>query len=263
MIERDSMDSFDPELRDKHLAEAGQRLPGPDYRQVLGWIHSILRPANYVEIGVRRGESLRMARDGTTCIGIDPSPMIDQEPPGTRIYALTSDEFFARHDLGALLGGPFELAFIDGLHLFEQVLRDFMHLEGYAHRRSVVLLHDCLPLDGLTSSRSRTTAFYSGDVWKAALALRRQRPDLELVTVRAAPTGLCLVRGLDPESRHIEESLPELVAEYRDFDFDYYSAHLQEMPPQLANDVGAVREWLSRPLGRARISGASRRSGPG
>ena len=48
------------------------------------------------------------------------------------IYELTSDEFFARYDLSELLGGPVELAFIDGLHLFEQVLRDFVNLERHS-----------------------------------------------------------------------------------------------------------------------------------
>ena len=238
---------LDAALRREQIAAAGRRLPGPGYYRALRWIHEILRPANYVEIGVRKGVSLRQALPGTQCIGVDPRPMIGRELPRTRIYPLTSDEFFARCHPSELLGGPVELAFIDGLHLFEQVLRDFVNLERHCAPSSVVLLHDCLPFDEVTSARERTTDFYSGDVWKAALALMRRRPDLEMVTVRTAPTGLTLVRGLDAASGRLEEELPEIMAAYRDLDFDYYSAHREEMPPELPNRKAAVRDWLSRP----------------
>jgi hypothetical protein len=239
-------------LLSEHLNESARRLPGPAYYQVLKLIHQILRPANYVEIGVHKAISLVQASPGTPCIGVDPEPSIE-EPiarqierkfPATRIYELTSDEFFARYDVRDLLGGPVELAFIDGLHLFEQVLQDFVNLERHSAAGTVILLHDCLPLDEVTASRERTTYFYCGDVWKAALALRRRRPELEMITVRTAPTGLCLVRGLDSSNRRLEEELPEIVATYRDLDFDYYLAHREEMPEEIPNQEEAVRDWL-------------------
>jgi Methyltransferase domain len=244
------MQALDPEQREAErpaqLTPAMRRLPGPPYYNVLRWIHEILRPANYVEIGVQEGLSLCQALDGTPCIGVDPKPVIPRALPATRIYELTSDEFFAQYDLSDLLGGQMELAFIDGLHLFEQVLRDFLHLESHSGPRAVILLHDCLPFDEATSSRERTTDFYSGDVWKAALALRRTRPELEMTTVRTAPTGLCMVSGLDATSRRLEEELPEIVATHRDLDFGYYSAHREEMPPDIPSEEGAVRDWLGR-----------------
>ena len=175
---------------------------------MLKWIHDFLKPANYVEIGIKRGVSLDQARrDTPRIIGIDPTPsvlpVIARKPhvANAQIYELTSDEFFERYDLTELLGGPVVLAFIDGLHLFEQVLRDFANLEKHSDDRTVILLHDCIPFNAETATRERTTDFYSGDVWKAPLALRRHRPDLEMVTVRTAPTGLCLVTGLDPSNR--------------------------------------------------------------
>jgi methyltransferase family protein len=244
------MEARDAELLGEHLNESLRRLPGPAYYKVLKWIHHILEPANYVEIGVHKGVSLIQALEETTCIGVDPAPNIEpriehEVPPQTTIYELTSDEFFARHDLRELLGGPVELSFIDGLHLFEQVLRDFVNVERYSSDQTVILLHDCLPLDAVTSSRERTTDFYVGDTWKAALALRRLRPDLDMVTVRTAPTGLCLVRGLDPGYRAFEEELPGIVAAYRDLDFDYYLGHRGEMAPEIPNENEAVRDWLA------------------
>jgi hypothetical protein len=237
------------ELRDQErlsadLAETQRRFPGPVYYQVLAAIHTHLRAANYVEIGVDQGISLAQALPETPCIGIDPKPKLDRDLPNAQIYELTSDEFFARHDLTKLLGGPVALAFIDGLHLFEQVLADFINIEAHSSPDTVVLLHDCLPLDAATASRQRTTDFYSGDVWKATLALKRTRPDLDMVVVPTLPTGLCLVRGLDAASRLLASGLPGIVDDYRDLGFDDYLARVDEMPDRIANTEDAVRTWL-------------------
>ncbi|HEX6654304.1 MAG TPA: class I SAM-dependent methyltransferase [Thermoleophilaceae bacterium] len=234
----------DAALLSEHLNESLRRLPGPVYYQVLRWIHLILKPVNYLEIGVDKGVSLEQAAKSTRAIGIDPAPTIEHTlSPAVTIYEMTSDDFFAQHDARDLLGGPVELAFIDGLHLFEQVLRDFVNLERASADDTVVILHDCLPLDDVTSARERTTDFYCGDVWKATLALRRHRPELDMVVVPTAPTGLCLVRNLH-SARRFEEELPEIESEFRDRGFDYYLAHQEEMPPQIANDIEAVRDWL-------------------
>jgi len=244
------MEARDATLLAEHLNESLQRLPGPAYYRVLKTTHRTLRPANYVEIGVHKGISLIQPLPEAKCIGIDPEPSIEEVierelPPDTTVYELTSDEFFALHDPTELLGGPVEVAFIDGLHLFEQVLQDFINLERHAGPGSLFLLHDCLPLDEVTASRERTTDFYCGDVWKAALVLRRRRPELEMATVRTAPTGLCFVRGLDSANRLLEQELDEIVADYRELDFDYYTAHRDEMPEELPNDEDVVRAWLT------------------
>lgn len=243
------MEARDAALLAEQLHESVRRLPGPAYYRVLNWIHQFLKPANYVEIGVDKGISLIQARRETPTIGIDPEPSVEPRierelPDATTIYELTSDDFFARYELSQLLGGPLALAFIDGLHLFEQVLRDFVNLEKHSDAATVLLLHDCLPLDAETSSRERTTEFYSGDVWKATLALRQNRPELEMIIVPTAPTGLCLVRGLDGANRRFADELPEIVAIYRDLDFDHYLAHRKEMPRQIPNQVKAVGDWL-------------------
>jgi predicted O-methyltransferase YrrM len=246
------MEPRDATLLAEHFNESLRRLPGPAYYQVLRWIHRLIEPANYLEIGVYKGISLVQARPGTPCIGIDPEPKIEQDIgeeierklPDTTIYELTSDDFFARHDPTELFGGPVELAFIDGLHLFEQVLRDFVNVERHSAAGTLILLHDVLPLDAVTASREMTTDFYCGDVWKATLALRRTRPELEMITVRTAPTGLCIVRGLDAGDQRLEQALPEIIDTYRDLDFDYYSAHRKEMPDEIPNQRASVREWL-------------------
>ena len=240
------LSEYDDELLKVHLQQASGALPGPDYYTVLRWIHEILRPANYVEIGVRRGDSLRAALPDTTCIAVDPMPALAGPlPPRTQVLPVTSDVFFKSYDLCRLLGtSHFSLAFIDGLHLFEQALLDFIQLERLASCRSILMLHDCLPLDRITSERTRTTHFYSGDVWKLPLCLMAHRPDLGVVTIRTAPTGLCLVSRMDPRSDRLKRHYAEYVAEYTSLDFDYYKDHPHQMPESIPNTFAAVSSWI-------------------
>ena len=82
-------------------------------------------------------------------IAVDPEPVLNVPLKAeTHIYSETSDKFFAERRLETLLSGrPLTLAFIDGLHVFQQSLRDFMNVEAFCGPRSVVLLHDTIPLD--------------------------------------------------------------------------------------------------------------------
>ena len=85
----------------------------------------------------------------------DPEPRLARPPAANhKIFAQTSDAFFASHDLGSELGGvPVDLAFIDGMHHFEYALRDFTNLERFCTRVSVILIHDCYPFDRETAER--------------------------------------------------------------------------------------------------------------
>lgn len=160
---------------------------------MLRWIHEELRPRVYVEIGVGWGESLRLARPATIAIGVDPEPQTEscRFAALTYLFPMTSEAFFRAHSGYAR---DFELAFVDGEHLFEAVLEDFLQLERHGAADAVIALHDTIPLDEETSVRERRTDFYTGDVWRMLPWLAENRPDLEFVTVPAAPSGLTLIR---------------------------------------------------------------------
>jgi len=138
---------LDPAALCGYLGLAKCHLPGPGYIEVLKRIIALLRPARYVEIGVERGAVLGLFDESTTVVGIDPAPRLRKVADNTALYRMTSDDFFARCNLSEKLGGPFDLAFIDGLHEFRQVLRDFINLEKQVGPDGVILIHDCLPLD--------------------------------------------------------------------------------------------------------------------
>jgi len=190
-------------------------LPGEHYFKVLARVHEHVRPATYLEVGVSRGESLALVRPETLALGIDPQPRVGFTLGARQqVFAQTSDEFFARSDVRALLGGkPLDMAFIDGMHHFEYALRDFINIEPLCRPGSLVFIHDCFPIDARSAERVQVTGFWSGDIWRLLVLLKKYRPDLAIHTLGTPPTGLGLISCLDPHSTVLRSLLPELIAE--------------------------------------------------
>ena len=229
-----------------HELMATISLPGRYYFELLPLLHDHLRPRTYIEIGVSTGMSIALARPETRAIGIDPVPQI-AKPLGARtvIHAMTSDDFFATHDVRAELNDlPIDLAFLDGMHHFEFALRDFINVEKFCTPKSTILIHDCFPLDRATSERERQTNFWSGDIWRTVLALRRYRPELEVHTIATPPTGLGIVRGLDPGSRVLQENLDEIVSEYLALDYSVLDADKAGKLARYPNDWERIKAIL-------------------
>lgn len=231
-----------PDFPGAHGMLAGLRFPGPSYRDVLQRLHELLQPRSYLEVGVETGATLALARGAERAIGIDPDESkLRRElvPPNARVFHETSDSFFERTTREQVLGEQrVDLGFIDGMHLFEYALRDFIHVERWSHPNGVIVLHDTLPLLPLTASRTRQSKFWVGDVWKVVSILREYRSELRLKIVATAPSGLCIVRGLDPTSRVLEERLPEIVERFRDLPYPALGLDVPEgfelVPPNAA-----------------------------
>lgn len=204
---------FDP-LRDVGAEDeevtAGER----DYLDVLADLHEALAPRTYLEIGVRHGRSLALAR--CPALGVDPAPEITESlGPDARVLEMTSDDFFrglARQELAQ----PPDLIFIDGMHLFEFVLRDFMHVELFASSTSLVVIDDVFPNHPAQAERTRRTRYWTGDVWKIVHCLRDNRPDLSLTLLDTSPSGLLLVTGLDPHGRILWDQYNPIVRRYQE-----------------------------------------------
>lgn len=207
-----------PDFPGAQGALASLRFPGPPYRDVLRRLHELVRPRSYLEIGVETGATLGFAHAAERAIGIDPdSSKLRRElvPPCARVFHETSDAFFQRYTRKALLGPHrLDLAFIDGMHLFEYALRDFMHVEAWSEPNGVIVLHDCVPVSVLSASRERRSNFWVGDVWKVVSILREYRPELRVKIVATAPSGLVIVRGLEPSSRVLWDRLDAIVERF-------------------------------------------------
>ena len=238
--------NFDPRQAVMHDTVASMRFPGPNYYEVLRWLHQDLRPECYFEIGVFRGQSLMLAMPPTIAVGIDPCPEVENRwNTKTHVLAVSSGEFFARHTLGEFFGSDrFSFAFVDGLHHFEQAIDDIFHLEAYARPESVIAVHDTIPLDEKTAARDRCTKFHTGDVWKVVPFLKSYRPDLGLITIRTGPSGLTLIRRLDPSHARSEEEI-EALGRFRELPWEYYKQHRGEFLETIPNQREAVVSWLA------------------
>ncbi len=192
--------------------KATARMP---YLDFLGELHQRLRPRTYLEIGVRNGDSLACARPQTRSVGIDPEFAVKAPLRGVvSLERTTSDAYFAAPDATAWLGGEVELAFIDGMHLFEFALRDFINVEKRCTWASVIVFDDMFPRSVDEAARDRHTQAWTGDVFHMQHVLRTYRPDLTVLVADTHPTGLLLVTGLDPTSTVLEDAYDEIVARY-------------------------------------------------
>ncbi len=204
-----------------------------DRKTVLSEIHNILKPKLYLEIGIRDGFSLTCANDETDIIAVDPNPIIAYKLPSkTKIYKETSDDFFKLHDIKSIYNQETDLAFIDGMHLFDFVLRDFINVEKNSKKDSVILLHDTIPIDAPSATRISTEKnlkYWSGDVYKIMLILKEFRPDLELINLNVPKTGLCIVKNLNPNSTVLKDNYDKTIEKYMNYSFDYIQERKNEI----------------------------------
>jgi len=208
---------------------------GKNYLEVIEQMCRVLQPERYFEIGTHKGHSLKHVNCNS--VAVDPNFQIEGDVVGKKqscfLFQMTSDRFFETHDPKAMLGGPIQLAFLDGMHRFEFLLRDFINTERHSTQNSVLLLHDCFPLsiemtermyDGRNRSgydriKSREDIehpafWWTGDVWKMLWILSQFRPELTVICMDAEPTGLVAVTGLSPKSTVLSDRYFEIVHSY-------------------------------------------------
>jgi hypothetical protein len=218
-------------------------------------LHRVIRPRNYLEIGVNDGRSLALSR--VPSIAVDPEFKITV-PLRCDLHLIkeTSDDFFARPDpilhlrsgrnplrnlrrgrapFGHWIGSEptLDLAFIDGLHLFEFALRDFMNVEKFAHWTSVIVLDDMLPRNVDEAARDRHTKMWAGDVYKVSLVLRKHRPDLVVLPMNTAPTGVMVVLGADATNTALHSRYDDLLR-------DWITPDPQPVPAEITGRKAAV-----------------------
>lgn len=197
-----------------------KRAMGLHYYRFLRRLHGRHLFDWYLEIGCRTGDSLALARCKT--IGVDPffraAVNIIGTKPALHIAQQTSDEFFAS---GYLANNRIKLSasFLDGMHLFEFLLRDFINTEAQSTPDSVIMMHDCVPYDFEMTTRDLSNLpqrAWTGDVWKLIPILQSYRPDLTLTVMDCRPTGLVCVTGLSPGNTVLADNYDKIVKQYQD-----------------------------------------------
>lgn len=219
-----------------------QRHAGTGYLKLLRRLHAVRGPRTYLEIGTAAGKTLALARCAS--IAIDPRFRLAggarRDRQTCHLFEMTSDAFFAAQNPSALFGRPVDLAFIDGMHRFEFALRDFMNVEPHCRPDSLIVLHDCLPVDAYMAradprdrsgaARAHYPGAWAGDTWKALWVLQRYRPDLGIFAFDAPPSGLVVVTHLDPASGRLRRHYDDAIAAADAIDLAGFYAGVSILP---------------------------------
>lgn len=161
-----------------------------------------------------------MTLSRTRSIGVDPFfSLVTEQRCDLHLVRMTSDEFFAReHPLAHFDEPVIDLAFIDGMHLAEYALRDFVNVERFAHPASVIVIDDMLPRNvgeaDRGPARGAISRAWTGDVYKILPSMRALRPDLVCFEVDTTPTGTVVVLNPDAGARALADAVGELVEAY-------------------------------------------------
>lgn len=83
-------------------------------------------------------------------------------------YRETSDEFFSHNKK------KYDIIFVDGLHLEEQVGRDIINGLKCLNKGGKIVVHDCIPISEETQKEEIYPYCWNGTVWKAIPSLEKQ-----------------------------------------------------------------------------------------
>lgn len=175
---------------------------------------------NYLEIGCQ-GNVLFDAVPMLNKIGVDP------KVGGT--HKEYSDDFFIKNT------EYFDVIFIDGLHIYDQVRRDVVNSIKFLKPGGWVAIHDMLPDDAISEhvpiiSRGPWT----GDVWKVAFELASSTGiEFKLIKI---DNGVGLFRVTEPNA-----TLNNLGYLLQDQRFQYLYENISQLP--LVN-WGDAYEWV-------------------
>jgi len=155
----------------------------------------------YLEIGVREGECFLRIR-ACNKIAVDPQILISFKKKRKYIFrnlynifnkyaAVTSDVYF-EYAKNYLKMNKLDVVFIDGLHTYEQSLKDVQNALENITDDGIIIMHDCNPQSEAAAHPASSTqegehqkvpgfaGDWNGDVWKTIVHLRSQRKDLDV-----------------------------------------------------------------------------------
>jgi hypothetical protein len=160
-----------------------------------------LGATRYLEIGVERGYTVDSINVRER-VGVDPYPKFDMAklPGGLTFFEVTSDAYF--DSLAPEV--TFDLAFLDGLHTFEQTRDDLFNALRHVPN-GVILIDDTVPSDEVASlpdldesnklrlEAEGRTGNWMGDVWKLVVYVENYLPELDFRTIVGRGYGQTLV----------------------------------------------------------------------
>lgn len=142
-------------------------------------IKHLSRDVTYLEIGVRNPSLNFDLINAKHKYSVDPGLEFKENPVD---FKVTSDEFFKGLEKGLYLTKDikFDVIFIDGLHLAEQVDRDIENALNYLNNDGFIVLHDCNPPTEWNAREEHQYRLspagnnWNGTTWKAFFKWRKK-----------------------------------------------------------------------------------------
>jgi hypothetical protein len=222
----------------------------------------------YFEIGTRTGASLILSQSPS--IAVDPFFQLENDPIGNKDFCLmfqeTSDSFFENR-LPKLSGLRCQLAFIDGMHLFENALKDFINLAKISSEKALFLFHDPIPWTFKMATRNNEALerneAWTGDIWKLVHIFLDVGMKDNINLLSSAPSGLLAV--LNPDEKIVstlEKNYDKICSQWLDVELNkdnlkrFYETdifvkpevYLQSLEKSYFGNskVDVFREWVSQ-----------------
>lgn len=185
---------------------------------VINWFIQKYGYTRYLEIGIDNpSANYDLIKIGHR-VGVDPNK--------NTTYRLTSDKFFEINE------EQFDIGFVDGLHLRDQVIRDVENLLKCLSPNGTILMHDCHPYNHwVGGAEHQEGKSWYGTVWQAFAHLRATRPDLAMRTADC-DCGIGIVRRGSQELykgkyetwEDYEQNQDEILQLISPYDLDKYYA---------------------------------------
>lgn len=150
----------------------------PKRTEVINYLLSLFKDETcYLEIGVRNPADNYNHINAAKKYSVDPGVEYKEK---TIDFKMTSDSFFDKLNNNEILSNDirFDVIFIDGLHLAEQVDLDIQNSLAYIKDNGFIVLHDCNPptewhaRENYQYKNSPASGYWNGTTWKAFLKWR-------------------------------------------------------------------------------------------
>jgi hypothetical protein len=194
---------------------------------------------SYLEIGVCDPSICFDKIDCEKKDGVDPGVEYDINPV---TYPFTSDDFFkmlSNGELDKISDYKWDIIFIDGLHISDQVLSDVKNSLKHINPNGYILLHDCNPPDIFYAREdyylNGQQYPWNGTVWKVLYYLR-SNSDLDICTVNT-DWGVGIIRN-----KKQGKPRPSLDFKNKFFEYNIMSANRKSHLGLI--EVDELQDWL-------------------
>jgi SAM-dependent methyltransferase len=167
-------------IKGSHANQKELEKPGSRTEIINRLLASLNRQTGYLEIGERDPRVNFNKINSSRKWSVDPGVELEVNLAD---FPCTSDEFFRKLKAAEWEGMPekFDVIFVDGLHLAEQVDRDIANALEFLAEDGFIVIHDCNPptewhaREELYFGKSPSGKYWNGTTWKAFVKWRRNK----------------------------------------------------------------------------------------